>query len=93
MSRSLDSLGVGAGEGLAAMRGYQSEGRGIRAAMPVFSPGDQSNLILRFRFPAPTPFTFRARGTRAPTGAAVAGRPPYRGIRRVKDVALCQLED
>ena len=71
------SFGVGAGEWLAAVRGHQSGGEGTWAAMPSSSPGDQSNRIIRFRFPAPTPFSFRARGTRAPTDAVVAGRPPY----------------
>ena len=32
------------------------------------------------RFSATAPFSFRVRGTRAPTDAAVAGRPPYRGL-------------
>ena len=74
MSRSHDNLGVGAGEGLAAVCGHQSGGEGTWAAMPSSSPGDQSNRIIRFRFPASTPFSFRARGTRAPTDAARAGR-------------------
>ena len=41
-----------------------------------------------FRFPAPTPFLSRARGTRAPTDAAVAGRPPYQGFGALGERAL-----
>ena len=57
MSRSHDSFGVGAGEGLAAVRGHQSRGEGAWAAMPSLSLGDRSNRIIRFRFPAPTHFS------------------------------------
>ena len=78
MSFTRDDFGVGAGEGLAAVRGHQSGGEGAWAAMPAFSLGDRSNRIIRFRFPTPTPFLFQARGTRAPTDAARAGRAPYR---------------
>ena len=76
----LSVFGVGAGEGLAAVCGHQSGDEGTWAAMPSSSLGDRSNRIIRFRFPAPTPFLSRVRGTRAPTDAAVAGRPPYRGL-------------
>ena len=81
-------FGGGAGEGLAAVRGHQSGGEGTWAAMPAFSLGDRSNRIIRFRFPAPTPFSFRTRGTRAPTDAAVAGRPPYQGFGALGERAL-----
>ena len=37
MSRSHDNLGVGAGEGRAAVRGHQSGDEGTWAEMPVFS--------------------------------------------------------
>ena len=37
MSRSHDSFGVGAGEGLAAVRGHQSGAKGMLAVKPVFS--------------------------------------------------------
>ena len=57
MSRSHDGFGVGAGEGLAAVRDHQSGGEGAWAAMPAFSLGDRSNRIIRFRFPAPTHFS------------------------------------
>ena len=57
MSRSHDSFGVGAGEGLAAVRGHQSGDEGAWAAMSAFSLGDRSNRIIRFRFPAPTYFS------------------------------------
>jgi len=56
----VDNFGVCAGEGLAAVRGHQSGGEGAWAAMPAFSLGDRSNRIIRFRFPAPTPFSFRS---------------------------------
>lgn len=35
-------FGGGAGEGLAAVRGYQSGDQGVRVEIPVFSPGDRS---------------------------------------------------
>ena len=56
MSRSHDSFGVGAGEGLAAVCGHQSGDEGAWAAMPSSSLGDRSNRIEtsasrhRFRF-------------------------------------------
>ena len=37
MSRSHDSFGGGAGEGLAAVRGHQSGAKGMQAEMPAFS--------------------------------------------------------
>ena len=35
---------------------------------------------LSFRFPAPTPFLLRARGTRAPTEAARSASAPYQEV-------------
>ena len=86
---------VGADEGLAAVRGHQSEGEGTWAAMPSFSLGDRSNRIIRFRFPAPTPFSFRSQQARlwkrrerqrcvndCDSGAAATGKMPVAPVRR-----------
>ncbi len=93
MLRSFDNFGGGAGEGLAAVCGHQSGVKGIRAAMPVFSPGVQSNRIIRFRFPAPTPFSFRSQqaatlpmwrslGDRPTVVAREDARPPVAAVTR-----------
>ncbi len=89
MSRSHDSFGVGAGEGLAAVRGHQSGGEGTWAAMPSSSLGDQSNLgsydsasrhQLRFylghagRVPLPMR---RSRGDRPTRDSARSASAPY----------------
>lgn len=47
--------GVGVGEGLAAVRGYQSGAKGMLAVMPAFSREIEMVCGLSFRFPAPTP--------------------------------------
>ena len=47
-------FGVGAGEGLAAVRGYQSGIKGVLAGMPVFSREIKMVCGLSVRFPAPT---------------------------------------
>ena len=41
LSSGID-FGVGAGEGLAAVRGHQSGDQGVRVEIPVFSSGDRS---------------------------------------------------
>ena len=46
--------GVGAGEGLAAVRGYQSGVKGMLAGMPAFSREIEMVCGLSVRFPAPT---------------------------------------
>ncbi len=56
MSRSHDSFGVGAGEGLAAVRGYQSGIKGMQAGMPAFSREIEMVCGLSVRFPAHPPF-------------------------------------
>ena len=57
MSRSHDSFGVGAGEGLAAVRGHQSGDQGVRVVMPAFSREIETIEHLLLRFPAPTHFS------------------------------------
>ena len=47
--------GVGAGEGLAAGRGYQSGVKGMLAGMPAFSREIEMVRGFTVRFPAPTP--------------------------------------
>ena len=47
--------GVGAGEGLAAVRGYQSGAEGAAVGMPTLSREIEPVARLSFRFPAPTP--------------------------------------
>lgn len=47
--------GVGAGEGLAAVRGHQSGAEGARVAMPAFSREIETVDRLSSLFPAPTP--------------------------------------
>ncbi len=37
-------FGGGAGDGLAAVCGYQSGDEGMRVVIPAFSPGDRNNL-------------------------------------------------
>ena len=44
MEHALTISGVGAGEGLAVVRGYQSGGEGAVVAMPSLSPGDRNGL-------------------------------------------------
>ena len=46
---------VGAGEGLAAVRGHQSGIEGAAVAMPTLSREIETVDRLPFRFPAPTP--------------------------------------
>ena len=46
--------GVGAGEGLAAVRGYQSGAKGMMAGVPAFSREIEMVCGLSVRFPAPT---------------------------------------
>ena len=41
MSLTGDNFGVGAGEGLAAVCGYQSGDQGVRVVKPMSSSGDQ----------------------------------------------------
>ena len=55
MGRMKNDFGVGAGEGLAAVRGYQSGAKGMLAVMPAFSREIETVRGLSFRFPAPTP--------------------------------------
>ena len=43
MSFMSDSFGVGAGEGLAAVRGHQSGAQGMRVVKPVFSQGERGH--------------------------------------------------
>ena len=45
---------VGAGEGLAAVRGHQSGTQGMLAGMPAFSREIEMVCGLSVRFPAPT---------------------------------------
>ncbi len=49
-----NDFGVGAGEGLAAVRGYQSGIKGVLAGMPAFSREIEMVCGLSVRFPAPT---------------------------------------
>ena len=48
-------FGVGTGEGLAAVRGYQSGAKGMLAVMPAFSREIEKVCGLSVRFPAATP--------------------------------------
>ena len=58
MTMSFSSnFGVGAGEGLAAVRGYQSGDKGMLAAMSAFSREIEMVCGLSVRFPAPTHFS------------------------------------
>ena len=77
----LSVSGVGAGEGLAAVCGHQFGVKGIRAAMPAFSREIEAIEHQSFRFPAPTPFSFRARGTPVPVFGA-RGRAQFKNIER-----------
>ena len=54
-------FGVGAGEGLAAVRGHQSGDKGMRVVKPVSSLGDRNGVGVMLRFPASSPFYFRPR--------------------------------
>ena len=51
-------FGVGAGEGLAAVRGYQSGAKGMLAVMPAFSREVEMVCGLSVRFSAPTSTDF-----------------------------------
>ena len=53
--------GVGAGEGPAAVRGYQSGAEGVAVVMPTFSREIEAWNLLIFRFPAPTLSSEQAR--------------------------------
>ena len=53
---SEEFLGVGAGEGLAAVRGYQSGVKGMLAGMPAFSREIEMVCGLSVRFSAPALF-------------------------------------
>ena len=64
MSFTRDDFGVGAGEGLAAVCGHQSGAQGMRVVKPVSSLGDCNGVGVMFRFPAPTPFSFRSQQAR-----------------------------
>ena len=50
------SFGVGAGEGLAAMRGHQSGAEGAAVAMPSLSREIERVGLVNIPLPAPTPF-------------------------------------
>ena len=88
MSRSHDSFGVGAGEGLAAVRGHQSGDEGMRAEKPVFSReieaigsfDSASRHQLRFLFGhagrVPLPMR-RSRGDRPTRDSARSASAPY----------------
>ena len=55
MCRVKNDFGVGAGEGLAAMRGHQSGVQGMWVAMPAFSREIETVCGLSVRFPALPP--------------------------------------
>ncbi len=77
----LSFFGVGAGEGPAAVCGYQSEGQGIRVEMPAFSSGDRNGRAVTLPLPGTNSVLFPAT-TRAaaPVAARVDDRPPVAAI-------------
>ena len=88
-----DNFGGGAVEGRAAVRGHQSGAKGMLAVKSVFSREIEMAFGVMFRFPAPTPFSFRSQqaatlpmwrslGDRPTVVAREDARPPVAAVTR-----------